>query len=126
MWWRRESGSANSCRRMRAAVHVRLRVAKRVKQLRLLRGWSQEQLAERVGNSAKYISLIERGRANASLDGLTAIAEEFGVDVGDLVRNHGIAASAFVYSITRQDLDRVEDALRIVARAKSSRARRAD
>jgi transcriptional regulator with XRE-family HTH domain len=94
-----------------------------VKQLRLLRGWSQEQLAERVGNSAKHISLIERGQANVTLDALAAIAAEFAVDVAELVGNHASATSNLVYTITRQDLDRIEE---IVTRAKSSRSRRTD
>lgn len=108
---------------MQGALHVRRRLAKRVKHLRLLRGWSQEQLAERVGNSAKHISLIERGQVNVTIDALAAIAAEFAVDVADLVRNHASAGSNLVYSITRQDLDRIEE---IVTRAKSSRSRRAE
>jgi transcriptional regulator with XRE-family HTH domain len=109
---------------MQGALHVRRSVAKRVKQLRLLRGWSQEQLAERVGNSAKHISLIERGQANVTIDALAAIAAEFAVDVADLVRNHASAASNLAYTITQEDVDRLEQALGIVRRLKGGRARR--
>lgn len=114
---------------MRAVPHVRQRVAKRVKQLRLQRGWSQEQLAERVGTSAKHISSIERAGTNIGLDGLAAIADELGVDVADLIRNYSGGGSTIV-SFARHDLERVEEvmeeALRIVARAKSGRAKRAE
>ena len=60
---------------MGANLPVRLRVAKGVKRLRRLRGWSQEQLAEQVGNTEKHISQIERGKVNVGIDVLASIAK---------------------------------------------------
>ena len=53
---------------------VRLRIGKKVKQLRQLRGLSQEQLAELVGNQYKHIGQVERGEVNVGIDTLVSIA----------------------------------------------------
>jgi transcriptional regulator with XRE-family HTH domain len=104
---------------------VRRRVGRRVKQLRLLRGLSQEQLAEQVGNTGKHISEVELAKVNVGIDVLTAIAATFGVDVAELFRSSPAdAGGAPTYVITRQELAPMEEALRVVQRLKSTRARR--
>jgi transcriptional regulator with XRE-family HTH domain len=110
---------------MGANLPVRLRVAKKVKQLRLLRGWSQEQLAERAGNTEKHISQVERGKTNVGIDVLAAIASGLAVDLADLFPDRSIAADTSLCLITRQELEHIEESLRIVARAKRRRAARA-
>jgi transcriptional regulator with XRE-family HTH domain len=102
---------------------VRLRVARGVKRLRRLRGWSQETLAERVGNTEKHISQVERGKVNVGIDILASIASELEVDVAELFRDRSDTARTSVHLITRKDLERIEDALRIVTRAKTGRAK---
>jgi transcriptional regulator with XRE-family HTH domain len=104
-------------------LQVRLRVGRKVKRLRLLRGLSQEQLAERVGNTDKHISQLERGKVNVGIDVLSSVASELAVDVAELFVNPS-SSSASIYLIARQDLDRLEEALKIVARVKSARSRR--
>jgi putative transcriptional regulator len=96
-------------------------VAERVKQLRAARGWSQEELAERVGNTGRHISLIETGKVNAGLDILASIASQFAVDVADLFGDPSGAAAGSLCLIARDDLDRIE---RILAGAKRRRAAR--
>src|SRR4051794_1423133 len=86
---------------MGANLPVRLRVAKGVKRLRRLRGWSQEQLAEQVGNTEKHISQIERGKVNVGIDVLASIASELEVDVAELFRNRSKTARTSVRLITR-------------------------
>jgi transcriptional regulator with XRE-family HTH domain len=54
-----------------------------VQKLRVRRGWSQEQLAELTGLSARTIQRIERGH-NASAESLKAIAAVFEVDLSAL------------------------------------------
>ena len=98
---------------------VRLRIGRRVKRLRLQRGLSQEQLAERVGNSDKHISQVERGVTNVTIDVLSAVAKELSVDVAELFFNPRAPVSSYV--ITRQDLDRIAE---IVTRVKRRRGRR--
>jgi transcriptional regulator with XRE-family HTH domain len=106
---------------MRANLPVRQRVAESVKQLRTARGWSQEELAERAGNTGRHISLIETSKVNATVDVLASIASQFGVDVADLFGDPTIAAAGSLCLIARKDLDRIE---RILVRAKRRRAAR--
>jgi len=56
----------------------------RIKALRKQRGWSQETLAERVGISTQYVSNIERGKENPTLDLLLRLAEGLRVSPADL------------------------------------------
>ncbi|HCK02865.1 helix-turn-helix domain-containing protein [Serratia grimesii] len=55
----------------------------RIRQLRLDKGWSQEQLATIAGLSTRTVQRIENGE-QASLETLTAIAAALGVQVSDL------------------------------------------
>jgi transcriptional regulator with XRE-family HTH domain len=50
-----------------------------VRQLREANGLSQEQLAAEAGLHRTYISLVERGRRNITVDALSQIAEALGV-----------------------------------------------
>ena len=52
-----------------------------VKQARLLRGFTQQMLAEATGLSTNFISLIERGDSGASLTTITLICNALNVDV---------------------------------------------
>ena len=55
----------------------------RVKELRKLRGLSQDQLSEMVGIESKHLSRIEVGRGFPSLDTLEKIAESLHVELKD-------------------------------------------
>ncbi|MBA2679491.1 MAG: helix-turn-helix transcriptional regulator [Ktedonobacteraceae bacterium] len=64
---------------------LRLVFGKRVRLMRRTREWSQEQLAERVGVHASYISAIERGTESVSLDNAKRLAKEFKVSLAELL-----------------------------------------
>jgi transcriptional regulator with XRE-family HTH domain len=57
---------------------------RRVQSLRKSRGLTQEILAERVGISIDFLSLIERGRNSPSFDNLEQFGRAFGLPVSDL------------------------------------------
>jgi transcriptional regulator with XRE-family HTH domain len=59
--------------------------AQRVKDLRLQKGWSQEELAKRADLHRTYIGAIERQERNVSLLNVERIAVAFNVDVKDLL-----------------------------------------
>lgn len=60
-------------------------IGKTIKQLRLKKGWSQEELAHRVGTTATSISRIETGKHGASDQLKQTIAQEFGLRTSELV-----------------------------------------
>lgn len=59
-------------------------LARRLRLLRALRGWTQEGLAAESDLHRTYVSSIERGRRNVGLDNLERLAQALGVSIGDL------------------------------------------
>ena len=60
------------------------KLGQRLRKLRLERGWTQEQLAERAGKHWTYIGGIERGARNPTVSVLEAVAAALGVALVDL------------------------------------------
>jgi transcriptional regulator with XRE-family HTH domain len=56
-----------------------------VRELRAARGWSQEELADRVGIHRTYIGDVERGERNLGLVNLGRIADALGLTTGELM-----------------------------------------
>lgn len=57
----------------------------RLKALRTERGWSQAELAEKIGSDARQVSRYENGRVAPSLDVLARIGEVLDVTVDHLL-----------------------------------------
>jgi transcriptional regulator with XRE-family HTH domain len=55
-----------------------------IRELRLERGLSQEQLAERSGLHPRYISDVERGRRNIGFVNLDRLAQAMSIDLSGL------------------------------------------
>jgi len=63
-----------------SSSHESSSIASVVRTLRLERGWTQQELAERAGLTAQTISNIERGRSERIYDGtVESLASAFGV-----------------------------------------------
>lgn len=60
---------------------------KRVKQLRKLRGWSQETLAEKAGLVRETISRIETGKRGTHFEYVDAIVEAFGLSFNEFFKD---------------------------------------
>ena len=60
-------------------------IGSRIRQYRLEKGFTQEELALRINTSAQYISCIERGIKKPSLETLIGIAEVMDVTVNDFI-----------------------------------------
>ena len=61
-----------------------LNLGQQVRELRLRRGYSQDELAEKCGFDRTYISLIERGKRNPSFSNLVKLAHGLGISLSDL------------------------------------------
>ena len=96
---------------------VRLRVGVNVRKLRKLKGWSQEQLAARVGNTQRHIGQVERGEVNVTIDYLTVIAANLSVDPMDLFRASP-SGGGRVHMITDETVDQALQLLRAFERVK--------
>jgi transcriptional regulator with XRE-family HTH domain len=60
-------------------------LARRLRELRFKRGWSQETLADQAGLHRTYISGIERADRNIGLDNVEKLADAFEITVSDLL-----------------------------------------
>lgn len=59
----------------------------RVREYRLSAGLSQEQLGEAAGIHRTYVSSLERGQRNVSLDNIIALARALKVDAAQLLED---------------------------------------
>lgn len=68
------------------STQTRLIFAKRMREVRIERGLSQEALAALAGLHRTYIGSVERGERNISIDNMSRIAKALDVSLGDLVQ----------------------------------------
>ena len=61
-------------------------LAKNIKKLRLKNNYGREELSLLLGLDNSYISKIEKGRINITIDKLSSIAEFFDIKVTDLFK----------------------------------------
>ena len=71
---------------MAGEADIRIRFGRRVRDLRRAQSLSQEALAERCGLDRTYISGIERGKRNVSLQNIEVLAKAFGVTLSALFK----------------------------------------
>lgn len=64
-------------------------VYKKIKAMRMLKGWSQDEIAEKLGIAVNSYSKIERGETDVSLSRLAQIAEIMEVDLSQLLELNG-------------------------------------
>lgn len=65
---------------------------KRVRQLRIAAGWTQEELAEAAGITTTYTSDLERGTKVPSLTIVLRISRAFRVSVAELLKDFTVDA----------------------------------
>jgi transcriptional regulator with XRE-family HTH domain len=64
---------------------LRQHLAVGIRALRADRGWSQEVLAERAGLHRTYISSVERGQRNVSIDNIERIGLALGLGLSEIL-----------------------------------------
>ena len=60
--------------------------AKRLRQIRQIKGLSQEELADRAGLHRTYVGSVERSERNVSIDNMERLAQALEVDITELLR----------------------------------------
>ncbi len=71
-------------------------LCRRVKQLRMERGWSLDSLSQACGVSRSMLSQIERNETNPTLAVMFRIAQAFGMSLGQLVETPGATSNVDV------------------------------
>jgi transcriptional regulator with XRE-family HTH domain len=70
-------------------------IYKNIKRLRKERGWSQEELAKKVGYAGKsMISRVENGQMNLQQSQIIAFAKALNVEPGDLFGSEGVYSNS--------------------------------
>jgi DNA-binding XRE family transcriptional regulator len=65
---------------------LKLKFGKRIRQLRRSRDMTQEQLAELIGRSINFVSLVENGDSAPSFETIEKLARVFEIEVLELFR----------------------------------------
>ena len=65
-------------------MSVKELIGRRIKEARQAKGLSQEALSEKIGMSAKYLSSVERGKENPTLDTLVKLADALEIETSEL------------------------------------------
>jgi transcriptional regulator with XRE-family HTH domain len=61
--------------------------ARKLKAFRVLKGLSQEELADIAGLHRTYVGSVERGERNISIDNMERLASALGIKIKDLLNN---------------------------------------
>lgn len=67
-------------------MNIKIKFGKKVKCLRIEKGWSQEKLAHNADLDRTYIPSIEKGERNVSITVIQKIADAFKVDIIELFK----------------------------------------
>jgi transcriptional regulator with XRE-family HTH domain len=93
--------------------NIKKSLGKKIRTLRRLKGFSQEELGEKAKLSYKFLGEIERGEANPSLQSLMGIADALGVTVGDLLPKQ----SDIIHQFSPNDVLLIKKALKLLNKA---------
>lgn len=65
---------------------IKKKLGLKVKELRLRAGYSQEELADKANLHRTYMSDIERGERNVSIENIKKIADALNVEASELLK----------------------------------------
>jgi len=85
------------------------KLGRRVRHFRMEKNLTQEEVAELCGLSTKYISDLERGKANVTVMVLDKVAASFGVAPTDLLAHEHEAERALLVNEIAQFLETADD-----------------
>ena len=88
----------------------------RIAILRISKGWSQAELARRIGVSASAVGMYEQGRREPSLNLLVRLAQEFGVMTDYLLMGETPASDPLTTSELPSITVRTEALIRLLSR----------
>ena len=71
-------------RNRRGATKLEEKLGERLRSIRQQKGWSLETLAERAGMHVTYLSSIERGYRNPTLNVIGTLAHALGLSLSEL------------------------------------------
>lgn len=101
--------SAVSKSRLRQERARKVKMRYRIKELRVARGWTQDQLAQLAGTNKGYISQLESGKREPSAETLRSLAAAFGIEAAYMIEPVTPAGAATVRLLEKFDQLSPED-----------------
>jgi len=95
---------------------IRTKLGKRLRELRVTLGWSQERLGEKADLHPTYVGSIERGERNVSLENLAKLSKAFRISLSELFEfPSGVEQKENLLKIRIKELiaDQDEDTLKL-------------
>lgn len=86
IWCVHDQGTSDHHARMQINQNLRKGFGQRIRELRKAKGFSQEAFADKCGLMRTYMSRIETGTANPSLDVAKVLAEGLGMSLSELLQ----------------------------------------
>ena len=90
-------------------MDIKQMIGARIKDIRTKMGLTQEQLAEKIEINSKYLSSIERGLENPTLNTLIKLSESMDVNLDDIFNQIQIENPAERKSLIISLLDQADD-----------------
>jgi transcriptional regulator with XRE-family HTH domain len=84
-------------------------IGARIKHIRMKKGFTQDELSEEINISSKYLSSIERGKENPTLNTIIKLSEALGVDVDELFHHIEIEDPSKRKTLLMSLLDKADD-----------------
>jgi transcriptional regulator with XRE-family HTH domain len=72
---------------MKKKSNILLKFGERVKEERIKRGLSQEDLADLAGVHRTYVGMIERAEKNITLENISKVAKALGLSISELTKD---------------------------------------
>lgn len=63
------------------------KIGHRIRELRRVKGWSQEELADHANLHRTYISSVEQGKRNLAAVNLKGLANAFGMSISEMLKD---------------------------------------
>jgi transcriptional regulator with XRE-family HTH domain len=101
-------------------MNLKKMIGARIQKLRKQKGLTQDELSEKVNISSKYLSSIERGKENPTLNTFISIAEELSVDIEEFfteiqLENPKITKEMILSLIDEADEDQLKTIYQVLA-----------
>lgn len=100
-------------------MEIKRLIGSRIKQVRRAKGFSQEELSEKAEVSSKYLSSIERGNENPTLDTFIKLAQALDVELVELFhyaeeKSLADTKKVLIDIIKKSDKEKIDLAAKIV------------
>jgi len=103
--------------------NTRKELGKKIREIRKIKGLTQEELGEKSNLSYKFVGELERGRVNVSFDSLVRISRALEIYIGDLFRSGKepvirvtVKEKSPLSKLSAQDLRLIKKALKLQCR----------